>query len=405
MAPTSLAQSRLFLTNLILFAMLGPFAMTAFVPALPVIGDSFDVSTAVSQLALTLSLLGTAVASLGYGKLSDRSGWRNALLVSLALAALGSLMAAVGTHIGWVIAGRLLQAVGAGSAFVLVRVIVHQTYGGHRAMAMMGYVTAAMAIAPMIGPLCGGLLLDHLGWRAIFLSVGIAAVLLFFVTAAVIPASAASRPVPADNKPTSWVQLLRRPEYLRFVIVSVGAMTTFYGFVSAAPHLLIGDKGAGLSATQYGAYYMIVPLGFLTGSMLAGRLGIGLGNNRLCLIGSSVGALGCVIGLVMVWFAGAQPLAIVVPMAICALGAGLGMAGSQAGMVASSPDQPGVASGLAAFGQLALSALMVQIIGVIVDMGPIAVSAALVVSSLVGLIGYAWWTRSASRQSGCAIAT
>jgi DHA1 family bicyclomycin/chloramphenicol resistance-like MFS transporter len=199
--------------------------------------------------------------------------------------------------------------------------------------------------------------------------------------------------------------LLHRPEYLRFVVVSVAAMTTFYGFVSGAPHLLIGDGGAGLTATQYGVYYTIVPLGFLTGSMLAGRLGVRLGNNRLCAIGSSLGVLGCTIGLVMVWALGAHPLAIVLPMALCAAGAGLGMAGSQAGMVSSSPDQPGVASGLAAFSQLALSAVMVQIIGMIVGYGPIAVSAAMVVSSSIGLIGYAWWTRSANRQSGCAVAT
>lgn len=395
-----LAQSRLFLVTLVLFSMLGPFAMTSFVPALPAIGREFGVSSVVAQLALTLSLLGTAVASLGYGGLSDRTGWRTALLLSLAVAALGSMLAAIGNSIGWVIVGRLLQAVGAGSAFVLVRVIVHAVYGSGRATAMMGYLTAAMAVAPMIGPLLGGLLIDNVSWRAIFSSVGVAAVALLFLIAFVVPSVKVSSSTQSPGNKVSWTQLLRRPEYLRFAVISMAAITTFYGFVSGAPHLLIGDKGAGLSATQYGFYYTIVPLGFLTGSVIAGRLGGRVSNSRLCITGGAMGVAGCTLSLLLTWSLGAHPLAIVAPMSFCAIGAGLSMAGSQIGMVASSPDQPGVASGLAAFGQLALSALMVQIIGMIVGLGPVAVTAAMVVSSSLGLIGYAYWTRSAAQRGG-----
>jgi DHA1 family bicyclomycin/chloramphenicol resistance-like MFS transporter len=388
-----------FLILLVMFAMLGPFAMTSFVPALPAIQETFGISSAAAQLTLSLSLLATAVASLGYGGLGDRFGRRPALLGGLLIAAIGSAMAAIGDDVVWVITGRALQAVGAGSAYVLVRVIVGDVYGPKRSTAILGYTTAAMALAPALAPTIGGLINDAMGWRWIFGSVAIGAFLLTALGAIQLPETAPPRALGADGKPSTpnWRLLFSRPDFLRFMVSGVSAQTTFLAFVAGAPYLLIGEGPNQVSATQFGMYFGLVPFGFLMGSLVAGRRGAQMGNDLLCTIGTTLGVLCCVVMMIWTSFE-LTPLSVMAPMFFGAVGAGMTMAGSQAGLVHSSPDQPGVASGVFTFVQLAASALITQLVATLLGYGAIAMTGTMLFMSTAGGIGYALWTAKRRQQ-------
>ncbi len=386
--------SAMLLVLLVLFAMLGPFAMTSFVPALPAIQQTFGISSATAQLALSLSLLATAIASLGYGGLGDRFGRRPALLGGILLAAIGSTMAALGDTVAWVIAGRSLQAVGAGSEYVLVRVIVGDVYGPQRSTAVLGYTTAAMAVAPAIGPTIGGMINDAWGWQWIFGTVAIAAFVLTALGAIQLPETAPDRQRHTDkniSKP-NWRALFKRPDFLRFVVSGVSAQTTFLAFIAGAPYLLIGDAPGQVSATAFGLYFASVPVGFLAGSLIAAKRGNEMGNDLLCYIGTSLGICCCLTMIIWTTWFGVTPMAIIAPMFVGAIGAGMTMAGSQAGLVHSSPDQPGVASGVFTFIQLSASALTTQFVAMMLGYGSIAMTGTMLVMSTAGGIGYALWT-------------
>jgi DHA1 family bicyclomycin/chloramphenicol resistance-like MFS transporter len=384
---------------LVLFAMLGPFAMTSFVPALPAIQDSFGISSAAAQLILSLSLLATAIASLGYGGLGDRFGRRPALLSGLLIAAIGSVVAAVGDDIAWVIAGRTLQAVGAGSAYVLVRVIVGDVYGPKRSTAILGYTTAAMALAPAMAPTIGGMISDAFGWRWIFGIVAIGAFLLTAFGALQLPETAPARVIDeAEEKRPNWRALFYRPDFLRFAVSGVSAQVTFLAFVAGAPYLLIGEAPNQVSATQFGMYFAMVPIGYLSGSLIAGKRGAQLGNDLLCTIGTSLGLLCCVVMVIWTSALGVSPIAVMGPMFFGAIGAGMTMAGSQAGLVHSSPDQPGVASGVFTFIQLSASAVITQLVANLLGYGVIAMTGTMLFASVTGGIGYAVWTAKQRQQ-------
>jgi len=146
-ARRALSRSPVFLVTLVLITSLGPFAMSAFVPALPMIQAEFAVGGAIAQLTLSISLIAMACASLVYGALADRHGRRPVLLVGIAVGVLGSVLCAAGPTIGTVILGRALQATGASTGFVLARVIVQDVYGASRSARVLAYVTAAMTLA------------------------------------------------------------------------------------------------------------------------------------------------------------------------------------------------------------------------------------------------------------------
>jgi DHA1 family bicyclomycin/chloramphenicol resistance-like MFS transporter len=87
---------------------------TELVPALPVVKNELGISHALAQFAFGASLVTMGVATLAYGSLADRLGRRPALFTGLAMFVAGSVLSAVAAEIWSLVAGRIVQAAGAG---------------------------------------------------------------------------------------------------------------------------------------------------------------------------------------------------------------------------------------------------------------------------------------------------
>jgi EmrB/QacA subfamily drug resistance transporter len=110
-------------------------------------------------LAMVISLTGWAV---------DRFGSKRMWMLSLALFLGGSVLCGLAWSSGSLIAFRVVQGLGGGMTFPLLQTIVAQAAGPRR----LGRLTSAIAVpalvAPIVGPVIGGLILDSLSWRWIF---------------------------------------------------------------------------------------------------------------------------------------------------------------------------------------------------------------------------------------------
>lgn len=386
-ACQALARSPLFLVTLVLVTALGPLAMSAFVPAIPAIQSDLAVNGSVAQLTLSVSLVAMACASLAYGGLADRYGRRPVLLCGIALGILGSLLCAIGPTIGSVIAGRAVQAAGASTGFVLARVIVQDVYGNGRSTRVLAYITAAMTLAPMLGPLVGGYLIEGVGWRAIFLGTAFVSAAVLALVALRLPETAARKgPRETGGLLPDILALCQTPAYLKFLAFGTLTHAAFFGFIAGAPYVMA--EILGYPATVYGYYFAMVPIGYLAGSLLAGRYGTLLGNERLTLSGAIAGVLACALG--WLWTAGAatNPLTLFVPAALLSIASGFALPGAQAGMLAAAGARVGAASGLFSFLQLLASALASQLVGVLQLLGPLGLFSVMAGASALGLIGY-----------------
>ncbi len=128
-----------------------------------------------------------------YARLSDRHGRRALLLVGMTLFLAGSALAATAQDISQLIAWRGLQGLGAGALEGLSFILVADLFAGRRSAALQAALAGLMAVAFIAGPLIGGFLTDHVGWRAVFtvnLPIGIAALI---VVATALPASVGRR--------------------------------------------------------------------------------------------------------------------------------------------------------------------------------------------------------------------
>ena len=130
---------------LVLVAMsaLQPFALNVMAPALPGMARAFDVDYATIQLTLTFYLVAVAISQFFGGPLSDRFGRRPVILTSLVLFTLGAFAAMFAMNVGTLIAARILQACGAGTAFALARAVIRDTSGRDESASRIGYVTTS----------------------------------------------------------------------------------------------------------------------------------------------------------------------------------------------------------------------------------------------------------------------
>ena len=148
--------------------------------ALPALAQELDADGAEQQWVVDSFVLVFASLLIAGGVIGDRRGRRRALLTGLVLFAAGSLWCALAVDVGWLIAGRVVQALGPPLVLPASLAIVTSTYTDpERRARAVGYWGAGSGAGLALGPLLGGLLVDGLGWRWVFgVNVAVCAVLV-----------------------------------------------------------------------------------------------------------------------------------------------------------------------------------------------------------------------------------
>src|SRR3954466_340575 len=156
--------------------------------ALPAIVQDLDGSS-LYLWAVTAYLVPATVSLPIYARLSDRHGRRAMLLAGMGLFLAGSVLSASAQGMEQFITCRALQGLGAGALEGLPFILVADLYAGRRSASLQGALAGLMGVSFIAGPLVGGFLTDHVGWRSVFtvnLPIGLAALA---VVATVLPAS------------------------------------------------------------------------------------------------------------------------------------------------------------------------------------------------------------------------
>ncbi|MFI2224659.1 MFS transporter [Streptomyces fradiae] len=137
--------------------------------ALAAISDSLDVSAATAQWAVLAYQLPVVALLLPVGRWLDGVGQRSALLVAAGGFTLCSALAAAAPWAAWLTAARLAQGAFGAVLFVLMPVLAIRSVRPEARGRAMSVPATLGPLGAVTGPAVGGLLLDHLGWRAVFL--------------------------------------------------------------------------------------------------------------------------------------------------------------------------------------------------------------------------------------------
>ena len=155
-------------------------------PALPALQEDFVVDSRALSWVFNIYILFSLLSAPLMAKLSDRYGRRAVYLLDIALFTAGSCLVAASPNFYVLLAGRAIQAVGAGGLLPVASAVIGDTFLPERRGPALGLVGAVFGVAFLLGPLLGGVLLEW-HWRWLFLvNVPVAGV-VFWQAARVLP--------------------------------------------------------------------------------------------------------------------------------------------------------------------------------------------------------------------------
>jgi EmrB/QacA subfamily drug resistance transporter len=186
--------------------------------ALPAIHRSLHASLSGLQWTIDAYTLVLASLLMLAGSTADRLGRRATFQAGLVVFSLGSLLCAVAPSLGFLVAARVIQAIGGAMLNPVAMSIIRNVFEDPRERAQaIGVWGAVFGLSLALGPIVGGALVDAVSWRAVFLvnlPVGVVAIVL---TAMFVPESRAPRP--------------RRIDPVGQVLVIVGLATLTYAII------------------------------------------------------------------------------------------------------------------------------------------------------------------------------
>jgi EmrB/QacA subfamily drug resistance transporter len=190
--------------------------------ALPVISAALHAGTSDLQWLVDAYALVFAGVMLPAGMIGDRLGRKRLLLAGLAVFLAASLWCALSVSAGELIAARALMGLGAGIVFPLSLAVVSAAFGDDDRAAAIGILTAGIALALPLGPVLGGLLLQHFSWHSVF---------WINVPAACLTLAAGAVLMPESRNPAA------PPLDALGALLSLGAVTCLvWGFINGPEH-------------------------------------------------------------------------------------------------------------------------------------------------------------------------
>ncbi|CAH1696689.1 MFS domain-containing protein [Hyphomicrobiales bacterium] len=185
------------------------FVFTAiFVPMFMAIMDQTIVAASLPNIAADLGkahsiswvvtsyLVAMTIAAPVYGRLGDLFGRKTFMIVSMGIFVTASLACSLAQSMEMLIFTRLLQGLGGGGLITLSQALIGEAIAPRQRARFQGYLATISVTANALGPVAGGYITEHLGWRAIFLvnlPLGLVA-LLFVLRLKALPGIREKRP-------------------------------------------------------------------------------------------------------------------------------------------------------------------------------------------------------------------
>jgi len=228
-------------------------------------------------------------------------------------------------------------------------------------------------LVPMFAPALGGLLEQISTWRVSF------HVLSAFGTAVLVLATwklPETNPRTKHDKAatgkllTGFSSLIRQPRFIGYTLTLGFCAAVFFSFIAGAPFIM--TEVLRRSPLDYGLWFMLVSVGYMTGNFLSGRYSQKFGIDRMIAIGNGLAITGSLIMLTAGLAGALTPFTLFAPMLLVTLGNGLTIPNGTAAAISVLPGTIGAAAGLSGCAQMTIGATASQVSGIVQGTAPLA---------------------------------
>jgi DHA1 family bicyclomycin/chloramphenicol resistance-like MFS transporter len=270
-------------------------SIDAMLPALPQIGSDLSVqNTNDRQMVISTIFLGVAVGQLFFGPLSDKTGRKPAIYFGYSLYIFGALSSAFASSFPVMLFGRILQGTGISAPRAVLLALVRDRYKGRSMARVMSFVSTVLLLIPMLAPTLGQAILLQAGWRSIFFSFILMALITWIWFALRMPETLS----PEKRTPFSLQRIIATTfEIIKIrsafgYTVSIGLISgAFLGYLSSAQQIF--QEGYALGE-RFPLYFALIAFSIGVASFLNAHLVLRFGM-RFLVRGSLIIILGLAI--------------------------------------------------------------------------------------------------------------
>jgi DHA1 family bicyclomycin/chloramphenicol resistance-like MFS transporter len=278
---------------------------------------------------------------------------------------------------------------GGGTCFALSRAMVRDSASQDEAASLIGYVTMAMVVSPMVAPMVGGFLDARFGWRSIFLATLALAAPVALAAYALLPETTrrGAQAATLGDIARAFPALAGDKAFLGYALALGFTTASFFIFIAGAPYVVVETMKQ--SPDVYGLYFILNAGGYMIGNFVSGRFGQRLGSERLVRAGITASMTSMALALAMLIAAPWTPATFFLPLMLNAVGNGMTIPGGTALALSVRPDLAGTAAGLMGAMQLGLGALGSIVIGYTVPLWPASIVWAMLACILIAALALA----------------
>jgi len=250
-------------------------AMTidALLPALGAIGEEFGVANPNHvQYVVSFMFLGMALGQLGWGPLSDAWGRKRTLYLTVALYLAGSVACLLASSFPGLLAGRLVQGLGAAGPYVTTVSIVRDRYAGRDMARIMSISMMIFLLVPALAPSVGQAILWVAPWQAIFvLYIAYALVITGWLWARMEETLPPARRIPFSlgRLAATGREVATHRATLTYTACMGICFGSFMGYLNTCQQIFQNQFGVG---AMFPAYFGMLALAMGASSLLNARL-------------------------------------------------------------------------------------------------------------------------------------
>ena len=388
-------RQKLFLTVFLgVMTAMAPLSTDMYLPALPELSGDFGISASLTQMTLTMTMLGMALGQIFMGPLSDRFGRKKPLLLGMLVFTAASVGAHQSADIVPFLVFRFLQGFSGASGIVIARAIARDVVEGPALTRFFAVLMLVNGLAPIAAPVVGGQVLRFTSWRGIF------ALLVIVGIAQTVATITYRETLKPEERIKSVAQsfakfpvLLRDRYFCGHCLLQFFFFGSFFSYIGGSS--CVFQNVYHVSAQAYSLIFGGIGVGLFLAGALPARLAGRVRDEamlKVSLIIPLIGSLLLLAGFLCtapLWYAVLALFVTIVPLSVMGT-ASFSLALSREGKYA------GSASALLGFSQMILGGAMMPLVGIAGPDNPLPMAVLMLAGYTLSLLVYSTMIRSRS---------
>ncbi|MBR2214737.1 MAG: multidrug effflux MFS transporter [Selenomonadaceae bacterium] len=268
---TLTGTNRLLLTVFLgIMAAMAPLSTDMYLPALPVMQADFNISTSLTQMTLTMTMIGMALGQIFAGPISDMRGRKRPLFIGMLVFIVATVGCVVITNIWLFLICRFIAGFAGASGIVIARAIARDVCEGAELTRFFAMLMMVNGLAPILAPVIGGQILAFTTWHGVFILlavIGVAQAVATLIYRETLPPEKRLKNLAASFH--KFPELIKNRYFFGHCLLQCFAFGAFFSYIAGSSFVF--QNVFGLSAQAYSLAFGIIGVGLMLSGSIPAR--------------------------------------------------------------------------------------------------------------------------------------